>query len=248
MKKVRGSLSACSADEALAEAMKGLKAAGGNLYAVLSPMMACEEAWLLGQAIRAIDPQATLVLGPVPTMEDEVFHHYMTGQQTFVIKGEKVPNAAGIRRVLGMLGGTTMTWDEFSRADAGAFKGGWIVGGYLSNWVKGDLPAVLSGGFKVVQDLLPTAISESAAVVMPAAAWAEKDGCWENYAGRIQPFVSAVAPPEGVMREGDVCLSMLGRPGLYKASAIRAEMGEPFASVAIPEDLKTAPAMEFVEL
>ena len=29
-------------------------------------MMACEEAWLLGNAIRSIDPQAMLVLGPVP--------------------------------------------------------------------------------------------------------------------------------------------------------------------------------------
>ena len=38
----------------------------GSLYAVLSPMMACEEAWLLGKAIRAADPQAMLILGPVP--------------------------------------------------------------------------------------------------------------------------------------------------------------------------------------
>jgi NADH-quinone oxidoreductase subunit G len=231
--------------------MKGLKAAvensGGNLYAVLSPMMACEEAWLLGQAIRAIDPQATLVLGPVPTANDEVFKHSITGQQTFVIKGEKVPNAAGIRRVMGMLGGPTATWEEFSQSDPSSIKAGWIVGGYLSKWVTG-LPPVLSGGFKVVQDLLPTAISESADVILPAAAWAEKDGCWENYAGRIQPFTSAVAPPEGVMREGDVYLSMLGRPGLYRAPAIRAEMGEPFAAIAVPEEHKTAPAMEFVEL
>jgi NADH-quinone oxidoreductase subunit G len=248
MKKVHGSLSKCDAREAVDEAIKGLQSAGGNLYAVVSPMMACEEAWLLGQAIRALDPQALLVIGPVPTTNDEVFKHSITGQQTFVIKGEKVPNAAGIRRVLGMLGGATATWAEFSKMDAGRFKGGWIVGGYLSNWAGAELPVVLSGGFKVVQDLLPSVISESADVVLPAAAWAEKDGCWENYAGKIQPFVSAVAPPEGVTREGDVYQSMLGRPGLYKASAIRAEMGEAFASITIPEDHKAAPAMEFVEL
>ena len=50
---------------------KNLKSARGrrpgSLYAMLSPMMACEEAYLLGKAIRAIDPQAVLVLGPVPT-------------------------------------------------------------------------------------------------------------------------------------------------------------------------------------
>jgi NADH-quinone oxidoreductase subunit G len=59
----------------------------------------------------------------------------MTGKQTFVIKAEKVPNAAGIRRVIEMLGGPTATFDEFVAGDApelGKLKGGWIVGGYLS--------------------------------------------------------------------------------------------------------------------
>src|SRR5581483_11275866 len=48
--------------------LKNLVAANGpgSLYAMLSPMMACEEAWLLGKAMRQLDPQAVLVLGPVP--------------------------------------------------------------------------------------------------------------------------------------------------------------------------------------
>ena len=29
-------------------------------------------------------------------------------------------------------------------------------------------------------------------VPLPAAAWAEKDGCWENHAGRIQAFSAAI--------------------------------------------------------
>ena len=78
----------------------------GSTYAVLSPMMASEEAWLLGRVVREIDPEAVLVLGPVPTTgQNEVFKNYMTGKQTFVIQAEKVPNAAGIRRILALLGG-----------------------------------------------------------------------------------------------------------------------------------------------
>ena len=43
---------------------------------------------------------AVLILGPVPrAAQDEVFKHSETGKQTFVIKAEKGPNAAGIRRV-----------------------------------------------------------------------------------------------------------------------------------------------------
>src|SRR4051794_39100998 len=86
----------------------------GSLYAVLSPMMSCEEAWLLGKLIRSIDANATLIMGPVPATEaDEVFENPANGKVTFTIKAEKVPNAAGIKRVIETLGGPTATWDDF---------------------------------------------------------------------------------------------------------------------------------------
>jgi NADH-quinone oxidoreductase subunit G len=107
---------------------------------------------------------------------------------------------------------------------------------------------VLKSGFRVVQDLLPTALSESADILLPGAAWAEKDGCWENYAGAIQPFAAAIAPPEGVMRDGDVYLSLLARTGLYNAANIREGMGEPFASVKFSSEHEHAAPMEFAEL
>ena len=68
------------------------------------------------------------------------------------------------------------------------------------------------------------------------ASWAEKDGCWENYAGKIQPFDAAVAPPNDSMREGDVYYKLLGKSGFYNADDVRAEMGEPFASVKLPSE------------
>ncbi|MGD0766795.1 MAG: 2Fe-2S iron-sulfur cluster-binding protein [Tepidisphaeraceae bacterium] len=252
-KREHGALAATASHEAFAVAVKQLKSLAaqgpGALYAVLSPMMACEEAYLLGSAIRSLDPQALLVLGPVPTSgQDEVFRHSQTGQQTFVIKAEKVPNAAGVRRVMSMLGGPTATIDEFVFSQPPNLKGGWIVGGYLSNWITGELPEALKTGFRVVQDLLPTLLSDSADVVLPAAAWAEKDGCWENYAGKIQPFLAAVPPPEGVTRDGEFYLSLLNRTGLYNAAAIRNEMGEPFASVTLPINRVELRAMEFSEL
>jgi NADH-quinone oxidoreductase subunit G len=218
----------------------------GSLYAVLSPMMACEEAFLLGLAIRSIDPQAVLVLGPVPTAgQDEVFHNPETKKQTFVIKAEKVPNAAGIRRVISLLGGPSATFAELDNFKN--LKGGWIVGGYLSDWT-GFLPSTLKSGFRVVQDVLPNTLTASADVLIPAATWAEKDGCWENYAGLIQPFKAAIAPPDGISREGDIYLTVLDRAGLYHAQALRSEMGEHFASVKVPSEDEDAPAMQFAEL
>jgi NADH-quinone oxidoreductase subunit G len=222
----------------------------GSLYAVLSPMMACEEAWLLGKAIREIDPQALLVLGPVPTTgQDEVFKNALTGKQTFVIKAEKVPNAAGVRRVMELLGGPGTTFDKLAQApQAKKLKGGWTVGHYLSPWVPADVPAPLKGGFRVVQDILPNRLTEQADVLLPSAAWAETEGCWENHAGRIQAFAAAVPPPEGARRAGDVYYTLLGRSGLYNAQAAREEMGEPFAAVTLPTKKADEPAPEFVEL
>jgi anaerobic selenocysteine-containing dehydrogenase len=123
------------------------------------------------------------------------------------------------------------------------------VGGYLSNWLGPDLPAVFKKGFRVVQDILPTGLSATADVVLPAAAWAEKDGCWENYAGLIQLFEAAIAPPQGTRREGDVYYKLLGRSGQYHAATVRSEMGEPFTSVKPePTPATTAVEMEFVPI
>jgi NADH-quinone oxidoreductase subunit G len=227
----------------------------GSLYAVLSPMMASEEAWLLGKAIRAIDPQAALILGPVPTSgQNETFKNPANGKTNFTIQAEKVPNAAGVKRVMDMLGGTTASFADFVKAERPELKklsGGWIVGGYLSSWLPKDAkdaPAQFKKGYKVVQDILPSTLTTSADVFLPAATWAEKDGSWENHAGKLQVFAAAVPPPESLWREGDVYLKLHGKPGRYVADAIRQEMGEPFAAAKLPDHDAPNPAFEFAEL
>lgn len=223
-----------------------------SLYAMLSPMMACEEAWLFAQAIRSIDPQAVLVLGPVPsTGQNKEFHNSTNGKLTFTIQAEKVPNAAGVRRVLQMIGGPTGEYSDLvasTRPEFAKLKGGWVVGGYLSNWLTDQRPAIFTSGYTVVQDCIKNELTQNADVLLPSAMWAEKNGCWENFAGKIQDFEAAVTPPDGVQREGDLFLAILGRAGLYDAAAIRREMGEPFASVVIPTEEAEAPAFEFEQL
>src|SRR3954463_8847754 len=109
--------------KAIEEADEGLKKVvaengEGSLFAMLSPMMACEEAYLLGKYIRSLDPQAVLALGPVPTTgQNETFKNSVTGKQTFVIQAEKVPNKNGVQRVMQMLGGPTATFDDFLKAE-----------------------------------------------------------------------------------------------------------------------------------
>jgi NADH-quinone oxidoreductase subunit G len=257
MKKHLGALAptqfVSAVETAVAELRNTVATKGpGSLYAVLSPMLSCEEAWLLGRFIRSLDPRAVLVVGPVPTAgENEVFKNSVTGKQTFVIQAEKVPNHAGVKRVLETLGGPRFSFAELQEGRAVELMGlsaGWITGGYLSSWMPAG--AKLPGGFKVVQDTLDSGLAQSADVVLPSAFWAEKDGCWENFAGKIQAFAMAVPAPDDAVAEGQVFHKLLGNAGNFDAARTRGEMGEPFASVASPHhrDAEPVPAFEFAEL
>jgi len=157
-----------------------------------------------------------------------------------------VPNKAGIQRVFKLLGGPTLDFDAFLKGtpETKNLKGGWIVGGYLSDWVG---KATFPKSYKVVQDIFASPLADKADIVLPSVTWAEKDGCWENHAGKIQAF-EGIAPIEGTRREGDVYMKLLGRSGPYQAGAVRAEMGEPFMSVHVPNDRKNEPAFEFAPL
>jgi len=240
--------------EAISLADTGLKEAhkeggDGSLYLVLSPMLAIEEAFLAAKYIRSIDPQALLVLGPVPkAAEDEVFKHYISKAETFRIQAEKVPNRRGVERVIALFGGNTTTWDDFSATARPNLKGGWLTGGYHSAWVGVTPPAALKKGFRVMQDLLPSSLSQAADVLIPSACWVEKEGTWENHAGVLQAFTQAFPPRDGALSEGTVFARLLGR-GRYDAAKIREEIGGDLLAVTIPVSEEAAePAPEFVEI
>jgi NADH-quinone oxidoreductase subunit G len=247
-----GSPIGLTVSKALEAAVSGLKSVvaekgAGSLYAVLSPMMSCEEAYLLATFIRGLDGQAVLALGPVPAAAaDDVFKHYLSGKETFRIQKEKVPNKNGILKVLEKLGGPTATLEEL--AGNAKLAGGWIVGGYLSNWVTPSLK--LPKGFKVLQDTLATSLTETVDVVIPSAFWAEKEGTWINHAGKAQVFTKAIDTPEGVFAEGEVYHKLLERQTKYAAADVRAELGEGFAELVVPTEQEAAgaSAMEFAEL
>ena len=125
------------------------------------------------------------------TGENEVFKNSDHRQDDLHDPGRESPQPQGIERVIdNARRADDATLDELGKSTK--LKGGWIVGGYLSNWVTDALK--LPKAFKVVQDILPNKLTSTADALLPAAAWAEKDGCWENFAGKIQPFAAADRP------------------------------------------------------
>ena len=113
-----------------------------------------------------------------------------------------------------LLGGPTATFDEFV---AGRARGAEEAQRRLDRRrisvelaCRSEQPAALKKGFRVVQDILNNDLAGKADIVLPAAAWAEKDGSWENFAGKIQAIRSRGSAARRQRREGDVYYKLLG--------------------------------------
>ena len=235
--------------QALARTVEGLS--GKKVAVMVSPMLSCEDAYLLGKAIRSIDEGAILGVGPVPkTGEDQTF----PGEYT--ILSEKAPNARGVKRALELVAGEGNVSDyhgllsQLGNADAVV-----LTGNYPSEWATDDLAGVLTGKFTVLIDTLPNKLSDKVDVLLPGATWVEKAGCFENHQNKIQAFEKAIDPVEFARAEAQIGIDLAAAAGTdqwrqYDAEATRQQMAGPFI-----EDLTTPaatdlrePEMQFVEI
>ncbi|MSQ90999.1 MAG: 2Fe-2S iron-sulfur cluster binding domain-containing protein [Phycisphaerales bacterium] len=212
-------------------------ARNGRIALLVSPMLACEEAFLLARAVLAIDPSAVLGVGPIPRSGED-----RTLAGGFTICAEKAPNARGVRRVLEALAAaqparrntasTPMVCDSDAFIAALTTAGVGVVlitGNYPSAWVTEPFLRALSTRRIVLIDTLPNRLTDSAEVLLPAATWAEKSGCFENAKGRLQSFERAIQPIDFVKSESQIALDLATRltgapSAIFDAGAIRNEM------------------------
>jgi NADH-quinone oxidoreductase subunit G len=204
---------------------------GASVAVQLSPEMSCEEAWLLASFIRQVAPEATLVLGDMHTEgEPQRFPiGCQPGEEKFVIQAEKHPNRRGIEIIIEAMGGNTIDREALiTKMDEGEIKGVWIVGGYpTKEWPSKELvTAAAKTDLLVVQDIFESKLNQVAEVVLPFCAWVERDGCFVNHQGKIQPFKRAVAPPEGAMVDGQYLYAIAGHTRMYNAQMVREMMAE----------------------
>lgn len=197
---------------------------------VLSPFMACEEAWMLIRFMREAAPGCTLVRGPSPDVGNDLTFPVGASQQgiKFRISREKCPNRRGIEILLEAAGGSALSFEDFrKKAAGGAFKTAWIVGGYPGPWVDKELAkGSESIEFLVAQDIFENEITKAARIVLPACAWVEREGCFVNAAGLIQPFERAIDAPDGAKRDGQYLHEIAGLFGLYRGSKVRELMAQ----------------------
>ncbi len=257
MRKQHGVAEECDWNQAyktIGERFKSIVAehGTGSLAVMVSPMLSCEDAYLLGRMIRAVDSDAVLSVGPIPRDgQDKPF------PGGYVIHAEKAPNARGVRRALEQVGVVVRGYDEFQSLVSGdsKIKGVVVTGGYPSDWVTDDLMHALEGKFTVAVDVLPNRLTDRADVVLPGATWVEKSGTFENASNRLQTFMQAIPVIELAKPEGQIALDLVaacdqGERAIYDAAAVREQLGGPFvADVHHPVEKQRVEAdMEYVEL
>lgn len=212
------------------------KQQGDAVAAVLSPMLTCEEAFLLAKLIKGLSARATLYLGWVPVVgEDDHYPQDRRGNPIqpvkFTIRAEKCPNRRGVEEILKHFQGEVLGLDQmFAAADAGAIQTLYLTGAYsprLGPWLNdGHARSLQKVPLLIVQDLFASAATASAKYVLPAATFAEKDGCFVNHANLAQEIHWAVRPGEFSRTDGQIFLDLLGRRGLLHAPTLRQELAQ----------------------
>ena len=80
----------------------------------------------------------------------------------------------------------------------------------------------------IVQGILMTPLASAADIVLPGAAWVEKDGAYVNEEGRLQGAARAIVPPGDALEDWQIFVNVgiaLGAPPTYTSSQeIRADI------------------------
>jgi NADH-quinone oxidoreductase subunit G len=225
--------------KAVDQGLKEIAQSGGIIAGVLSPFLTVEEAFLLAQYVKGLNPKNVLALGPVPTRgTDQTFHPDQskgrTGDTSFVvprpftIHAEKCPNRQGVAAVLEHFEGKVVPFEELSkRVGAGEFRGLYVASDAIDPWIlEAESQALRSKiAFLVVQDTTVTPLAHAADVVLAAATFAEKAGSYVNHSGRLQYSEAALPPRDGSLPDLDLLAILLNRPGgPVRSSEVLAEM------------------------
>ena len=114
----------------------------------------------------------------------------------FTIESDKNPNAAGARTILGSANGNVVLeggslWEKVASA-----KVVYLVSGVPERVLEdAEKEALEKVEFLIVQDVLPSEVTELADVVLPGTTFAEKDGTFTNSTGWVQRIRKTIDPP-----------------------------------------------------
>ncbi|MGI9013970.1 MAG: molybdopterin-dependent oxidoreductase [Phycisphaerales bacterium] len=217
--------------------LDGVFARNGSLAALISPMLSCEDAYLLGRALLDIHSDIIFGVGPIPVEgEDKTF------ADGFTLYAEKAPNARGVTRVLNKIAGSVLPYKKFLKKLPGT-AAVILTGNYPSDWATDDLlTAIADAECVVLIDTLRSRLCERADIILPAATFAEKAGTFENVNNRLQAFERAIEPIDYCKSESQIGLDLAAmyqgvQPPRFNAAMTRRDMADRHGLVVFAGDV-----------
>ncbi len=249
----------CSWDDAYSEineALSAIKARGGKVAALISPMLPCEEAFAIANYAMGWHENpadAVLGVGEIPVEGEDIT--YPPGAKpedelAYTIRAEKAPNARGVRRVLDAITAENDQVYDFESFLVAAKKADAIIltGNYPEARLNKDLVKILAKKFVVLVDTLRNdKLFKKVTVVLPGATWAEKAGTFENDNNLLQAFAQAIPPVGSARSEGQIFteLAHIASDGsnsiipVFSVGEVQTQLTETygetaFANIAVP--------------
>jgi len=188
-------------DEAVAATAQALgEAAPAGVGIIASPKMANEDLFAVRRLARRLGVTRVAFRVPpaAPGYEDD-----------FLIRADKNPNTRGAE-LIGLDGDAAAVLAD---AGAGRLRCLLVFGHDLfdSAWPESQVANALRGAATVI--FIGSNGNRTSALahdVLPAATWAERDGTFTNFQGRVQRFRPAVEPLAGTLPEWDIIGRILG--------------------------------------
>ncbi|MGC3966839.1 MAG: molybdopterin-dependent oxidoreductase [Pirellulales bacterium] len=109
--------------------------------------------------------------------------------------------------LLSHFGGKTLNFDDLTaEIDKGAIRAAWVTGGYrIKDWNDETVARKFAKlDLLVVQDMFASPLWDVATYQLPGGSFAERDGSYVNFAGRLQSAKWAIRPPVGAWAEGQL--------------------------------------------
>lgn len=211
--------------ERVAEGFEKVREAYGEgaIAGIASGHLTNEENFLFGRLVKDVLKGTQVALRSKVRSEGDVV--FKSG---FTIHADKSPNTRGAREVLEGLGLSVVDASEVWKGiREGRIKALYCLGGDpLEAVSEPEQDALGALVFLVVQDILANDLTRLADVVLPGAAFAEKEGTFTNFAGRVQQIRPAFDPPGDARADWEVLRDVANAlDGGFEYASIQEVMG-----------------------
>ncbi len=145
---------------------------------------------------------------------------YAPGQEgtedNFLLKKDKNPNTAGASQILGLGKAAEDMTPLVEKAKRGELEGIFVFNHDLAKYYGAAALQTLRQKVRtlVFEGPNDNPVAAVADIVLPSASYAEKDGTFTNFQGRVQRIRKAVEPLTGTLPSWDLLLNLSGLLGL----------------------------------